>query len=69
MCSLLTNMLSCGFVFVNAGLIAASTVCINTRACSLCVSVCGSEQECKLLLVNGMCRDLWFGYGVLRNVS
>lgn len=30
-CSLLTNMLSCGFVFVSSGLIAASAVFINVR--------------------------------------
>lgn len=45
-CSLLTNMLSCGFVFVSAGLIAASAVCITTCACSVCVNVCGCAQEC-----------------------
>lgn len=37
-CSLLTNMLSCGFVFVSSGLIAASSVFIN--ADDLCVLVC-----------------------------
>lgn len=31
-CSLLTNMLSCGFVFVSSGLIAASAVFINVHA-------------------------------------
>lgn len=33
-CSLLTNMLSRGFVFVSWGLIAASAVCINICACA-----------------------------------
>lgn len=38
-CSLLTNMLSCGFVFVSSGLIAASAVFINARAYSVCECV------------------------------
>ncbi len=53
-------MLSCGFVFVNAGLIAASTVCLNICACLVCVSVCGSAQECTVHLANSMGRDLCF---------
>lgn len=37
-CSPLTNMLSCGFVFVSTGLIAASSVCLN---------VCSSVHPCE----------------------
>ena len=51
MCSLRTNMLSCGFVFVSSGLIAARTVYINIFYVYVqCVSVCGSVQGCRLLL-------------------
>lgn len=42
-CSLLTNMLSCGFVFVSSGLIAASAVFINVRV--QCVRVCVAMRK------------------------
>lgn len=41
-CSLPTNMLSCGFVSVRLGLIAASAVFINVHV--QCVSICASTQ-------------------------
>lgn len=42
-CSLLTNMLSCGFVFVSSGLIAASAVFINVHVG--CVRVCVLQRK------------------------
>lgn len=42
-CSLLTNMPSCGFVFVSSGLIAASAVFINAHVG--CVRVCVVQRK------------------------
>lgn len=43
--SLLTNMLSCGFVFVSPGLIAAGAVFMSVRVqCMVCG--CSSVKDC-----------------------